>query len=123
MDRQRNETLQALCRGYLRSLRHLAKKHNLGEWLQRIVNENRRGECEATEHEVEMLSRMVDDERIARTEIPQMLNKSYRQCFEDEDFDKVKKLHRVGVYSKVSALLYASKLKGKRKKDRNGTKK
>lgn len=122
MDRQRNETLQALCRGYLRSLRHLAKKHNLGEWLQRIVNENKRGECEATEHEVEMLSRMVDDERISRTEIPQMLNKSYRQCFEDEDFDNVKKLRRVGVYSKVSALLYASKLKGKRK-DKDGKKK
>lgn len=120
---QRNETLQALCRDYLRSLRHLATKHNLGEWLQCVIKENKRGECEATEHEVEMLSRMVDDERIARTEIPQMLNKSYRQCFEDEDFDNVKKLRRVGVYSKVSALLYASKLKGKRKKDNNGTKK
>lgn len=111
MDRQRNETLQALCRGYLRSLRHLAKKHNLGEWLQRIVNENKRGECEATEHEVEMLSRMVDDERIARTDIPKLLDKSYRQSVEDGDFDKIKKLRHVGIYSKISALLY----KGKRK--------
>lgn len=119
MDRQRNETLQALCRGYLRSLRHLAKKHNLGEWLQRIVNENKRGECEATEHEVEMLSRMVDDERIARTDVPRLLGKSYRQCCDDEDFERIKKLKRVGVYSKVSSILYSNKLKlrkNKRKK-------
>lgn len=121
MDRQRNETLQALCRGYLRSLRHLAKKHGFD--VDSIIRANRKGECSGTEHEVEMLSRMVDDERIARSDIPTLLDKSYRQCFEDEDFDNVKKLRRVGVYSKVSALLYASKLKGKRKKDNNGTKK
>jgi hypothetical protein len=97
----------------------MAKKHNLNKWLQGIIKENKRGECEATEKEVIMLSRMVDDERVARTEIPQILAKSYRRCFEDDDFDKISKLRHVGVYSKVSALLYASKLK----KKNNGTKK
>lgn len=102
----RDERLQALCRGYLRKLRHTARKYGLGGFIDDIVKSNRRNECEGTRKEVEMLARMVDDERISRTDIPKVLGKSYRQSNEDGDFDRIKKLKRVGIYSKLSVLLY-----------------
>lgn len=37
------------------------------------------------------------------------LGKSYRQCNDDGTFDNIKKLRHVGIYSKVSALLFKSK--------------
>lgn len=105
----RNETLQALCRDYLGKLRHMAAKHGLSTWVSDIIKANKRGECSASEREVMALSRMVDDERISRVDLPKLLGKSYRQSIDDNDFEKVKKLKRVGIYSKVSALLYADK--------------
>lgn len=109
MLKQRNETLQALCRDYLSRLRYMAKKHGID--VDSIIRANRKGECSGTEHEVQMLSRMVDDERVSRTDIPKILGKSYRQANEDEDFERIKKLKHVGIYSKVSALLFAAKQK------------
>ena len=107
MARQRNETLQALCRDYLGKLRYMAKKHGID--VDSIIRANRKGECSGTEHEVQMISRMVDDERIARNDIPKLLGESYRQVESDGVFGKIKKLRHVGTYSKVSALLFASK--------------
>ena len=104
-----NETLQALCRDYLGKLRYMGKKHGID--VDSIIKLNKRGECSATNKEVEMLSRCVDDERISRTGIPKILGKSYRQSNDDGDFEKVKKLRHVGMYSKVSALLFSSKQK------------
>lgn len=104
----RNETLQTLCRDYLGRLRYVASKHGLLLQLNNLIAMNKRRECVSTEHEVQMLSRMVDDERISRVDLPKLLGKSYRQSIDDNDFEKVKKLKRVGLYSKVSALLYAS---------------
>ena len=71
MLKQRNETLQALCRDYLGRLRYMAKKHGID--VDSIIRANRRNECEATQKEVEMLSRCVDDERIARNDIQKLL--------------------------------------------------
>ena len=105
----RNEKLQALCRDYLQRLHNLAHKRGLGVWLTTTIRENQSGECSASESEVMALSRMVDDERISRVDLPKLLGKSYRQSNDDNDFENVKKLKRVGLYSKVSALLYASK--------------
>ena len=107
MSKQRNETLQALCRDYLLRLRYMAKKHGID--VDGIISANRKGECSGTEREVQMLSRMVDDERVSRTDIPKILGKSYRQSNEDGDFERIKKLKHKGIYSKVSALLYKSK--------------
>ena len=104
-----NETLQALCRDYLGRLRYMGKKHGID--VDSIIRANRKGECSGTEHEVQMLSRMVDDERISRTDIPKILGKSYRQSNEDGDFERIKKLKNQGIYSKVSALLYKSRKK------------
>ena len=104
---KRNETLQALCRDYLTRLRYIGKKHGID--VDSIIRANRKGECSGTEHEVQMLSRMVDDERISRTDIPKLLGESYRQSESRGVFDKIKKLRRVGIYSKVSALLFKSK--------------
>lgn len=104
-----NDRLQALCRSYLKRLRYMAKKHGLSMWLNAIIVANRRNECEATEKEVMMLSRLVDDERVERKEIPKMLDKSYRQCCDDGVFDKIKRLPRVGIYSKLSVLMFNSK--------------
>lgn len=109
MDDTRNEKLQSLCRDYLSRLRHVASKHGLLPQLNSLIAMNKRQECVGTEQEVQMLSRMVDDERIGRHEIPQLLGKSYRQCNDDGTFDNIKKLRHVGIYSKVSALLFESK--------------
>lgn len=102
-----NETLQALCRDYLGRLRYMGKKHGID--VDSIIRANRKGECSGTEREVQMLSRMVDDERVSRTDIPKILGKSYRQANEDGDFDRIKRLKHQGIYSKVSALLFKSK--------------
>ena len=107
MSKQRNETLQTLCRDYLLRLRYMAKKHGID--VDSIIRANKRSECEATQKEVEMLARCVDDERISRTDIPKLLGESYRQSESRGVFDKIKKLRRVGIYSKVSALLFKSK--------------
>ena len=107
MLKQRNETLQALCCDYLGRLRYMAKKHGID--VDSIIRANRKGECSGTEHEVQMLSRMVDDERISRTDIPKLLGESYRKSESDGVFERIKKLKRVGIYSKVSALLYKSR--------------
>lgn len=103
----RNETLQALCRDYLGKLRYMGKKHGID--VDSIIRANKRKECEATNREVEMLSRCVDDERISRTDIPKILGKSYRQANEDGDFDHIKRLGHQGIFSKVSTMLYKSR--------------
>lgn len=118
MSRQRNETLQSMCRDYLSRLRYMAKKHGLLPQLNNLISMNKRRECVGTEREVQMLSRMVNDERVSRTDIPKILGKSYRQCFDEEDFEQVRKLNRVGIYSKVSTLLYADKIKNKKKNNK-----
>ena len=107
MNVQRNETLQAMCRDYLTRLRYMARKHGID--VDSIIRANKRKECTATNKEVEMLSRCVDDERISRKDIPKILGKSYRQCESEGVFDRIKKLRHVGIYSKISALIYKSK--------------
>ena len=104
---KRNESLQDLCRDYLGRLRYMGKKHGID--VDSIIRANKRKECEATNKEVEMLSRCVDDERVSRNDIPKILGKSYRQSNEDGDFERIKKLKHQGIYSKVSALLLKSK--------------
>lgn len=106
---KRNETLQALCRDYLTRLRYMAKKHGID--VDSIIRANKRKECSGTEYECQMLARMCDDERISRTDVPKVLDKSYRQANEDGDFERIKKLKHQGIYSKVSALLYKSRKK------------
>ena len=102
----RKTELQRICREYLSKLKGIAKRHGLGDALANLIEANRREECEATEREVKALSRFCDDERLARSDIPNLLGKSYRQCCEDGDFDKIERLKRVGIYSKVNALLW-----------------
>ena len=106
---KRNETLQALCRDYLCKLRHMGKKHGID--VDGLIRLNRQKKCEATQHEVELLSRAVDDERLSRSEVPQVIGKSYRQANEDGDFEHIKKLKHQGIYSKVSVLLYKNRKK------------
>lgn len=102
-----NDTLQALCRNYLGRLRHIGKKHGID--VDGLIMLNRQKKCEATQHEVEFLSRACDDERLSRTDVAKTLGKSYRQAYEDGDFERIKKLKHQGIYSKVSALLYNSR--------------
>lgn len=102
-----NGALQALCRDYLRRLRYMARKHGVD--VDGLISANKRGECEATLKEVEMLSRCVDDERLARKDVPRVIGKSYRQCTNDGTFERLKTLRHVGIYSKVSALLFKDK--------------
>lgn len=110
MDETRNEALQRLCRGYLSRLRYVASKHGLLPQLNSLIAMNKRQECVGTEREVQMLSRMVDDERLSRTDVPKVLGKSYRQANEDGDFDRIKRLRHQGIFSKVSAILLGKEL-------------
>ena len=98
--------LQSLCREYLSRLRYMAEKHGLLPWVDETIKANRRHECDATKKEVEMLSRLCNDERVTRTDIPKMLGKSYRQCVDENVFDKIDTLKRQGIYSRLSALLF-----------------
>jgi hypothetical protein len=86
----------------------MGRKHGID--VDSIIRANKRNECAATNKEVEMLSRCVDDERISRKDIPELLGKSYRQCENDGTFERIKKLSHVGIYSKISALLYKHKI-------------
>ena len=105
---KRNETLQALCREYLGRLRYMGKKHGID--VDSIIRANKRKECEATNKEVEMLSRCVDDERLSRNDIPKLMGKSYRYCEENGIFDRIKRLRHQGIFSKVSAILLGKEL-------------
>lgn len=105
-ENKRNEALQSLCRDYLSRLSGLARKYGLLPQLTALIVANGRGTCVATLQEVELLSRAVDDERIARTDIPKLLERSYRYCVDNNIFDSIKSLKHVGIYSKVSALLF-----------------
>lgn len=107
------DSLQLLCRKYLKKLQYMGRKHGID--IDAIIRANKRKECVATNKEVEMLSRMVDDERVSRKEVPFIVGKSYRECCNDGTFDRIKTLKRVGIYSKVSALLYK-----RNKKSQNG---
>ena len=104
----RNDTLQRICRRYLLRLMPVAKKFGLGSFMYDMIRMNYRRECAATESEVELLSRACDDERLHRQDVPKVLGKSYRSAYEDGDFEKIKKLKRVGIYSKIGALLLGS---------------
>lgn len=106
----RTTKLRQICLDYLQRLRGIAEKHGLSEWLNKAIKEASKEECVATEEEVMLLSRAVDDERITRTDVPTILGKSYRACFDEEHFEKIKKLRHVGIYSKVDTLLYANYL-------------
>ena len=86
-------------------LRGVAKKHGLADFVDETIKANADNKCAATETEVELLSRAVDDERLTRLDVPRVLGKSYRKAYDDLDNPKLKKLRRVGIYSKVSALL------------------
>ena len=97
----------------------MGKKHGID--VDTIIEMNQRGECSATDTEVELLSRACDDERVSRADIPKILGKSYRQSYEDGDFCRIKKLKHQGIYSKISVLLYKSKNEHKRTNKVPGT--
>lgn len=111
MNTTRNNALQALCRDYLIKLRPIAAKFGLGSFVDETIELNRQDKCRGTKEECELLSRAVDDERLTRIEVAKVLGKSYRQANEKNLFDRVKKLHHRGIYSKVGAILLGSELK------------
>lgn len=106
MNKSQRAELQRMARDYLQRLKNVANKHGLGDWIKEIIKANNRGECVATEKEVELLSRMCDDERTTREEITKELGVSYRRCVDKDYFGKIKKLKSVGRYSKVSLMLF-----------------
>jgi len=105
MESTRHDVLQSMCRSYLSALRPFAARHGLSEFLDFTIEMNEQKRCAATESEVELLSRAVDDERVSRVEIPEILGCSYRKCEESGLFDRIRRLRRVGIYSKISVLL------------------
>ena len=106
----KNDLLQKLCRDYLTRLKELANRYGLGSWVDETIKENANKTCSATEEEVEILSKICDDERVQRTDIPKILGVSYRHCVDNDVFDKIKKFPHVGIYSKISAILFKNNL-------------
>ena len=49
----------------------MGKKHGID--VDAIIDMNQRGECSATDKEVELLSRACDYERVSRADIPKIL--------------------------------------------------
>ena len=111
----RNAKLRQICRDYLIKLRRVAYKRGLRDWIKQTIELTKDENCKPTDWEVMLLSRAVDDERLSRAEVPPLLGKPYNQCIDDDVFDKIKKLKRVGIYSKVNTMLYAESLKEKSK--------
>lgn len=105
MHQDKNSKLQEICRNYLVRLRPLAQKFGLGSFIDETIKLNTQKKCEGTREEVELLARACDDERLSRQDVPNVLGKSYRKSYEDGDFDRIDKLRRVGIYSKISTIL------------------
>ena len=106
MNDEQNKELQRITRRYLGFLSPIAEKFGLGKWLKEIIDLNEQDKCSATEEECRMLTRLCDDERVARHDIPKMIGKSYRNCVDNEIFERLKTLKRVGIYDKISVLLF-----------------
>lgn len=106
-----NEELQLITRHYLSLLKDLANKFGLKDWIENLIEENKRGECSATEEECRMLTRLCDDERVTRKDIPKIIGKSYRNCVENQVFERLETLKRVGIYDKISVLLFKKRQK------------
>ena len=106
MNNEQQSELQRITRHYLSMLVPLAEKHGLFSWLKDIIDANNRGECSATKDEAQVLARLCDDERVTRQDIPKLLDRSYRNCVENEVFEQLPTLKRVGIYDKISVLLF-----------------
>lgn len=106
----RNDTLQRMCREYLTMLKFRARKFGLYKFVTDMIDANTKKECKASEQDVDMLARMCNDDRIGMNDIPPLLGKSYRRCFEDEDFARIKRSNTRKSYNKVSAMLLATDL-------------
>jgi hypothetical protein len=104
-----NDKLQIICRDYLHQLKGIASDYGLGKFIDDTIELNKQDKCHGTEEECNLMARILDEERLERKDVPKLLGKSYRRCNEDGTFKKVKTLHRVGIYSKVSALLLNDK--------------
>lgn len=106
--------IQVLCRRYLSHLNDVAKKVGLGVWIENIIQANKRNECVATTEDVDMLSRLVNDERVKRHDVPKYLGISYRKCVDEEVFDsEIRNLGNQGTYSKVDVIVAGATKYGK----------
>lgn len=100
-----NDKLQIICRDYLHKLKGIASSYGLGKFIDDTIELNKQDKCHGTEEECNLMARILDEERLERKDVPKLFGKSYRKCNEDGTFNDIKTLHRVGIYSKVSALL------------------
>ena len=89
----------------------MANKHGLCKWIDETIEQTKDPNCKPTEYELEMLARACNEERLQRKDVPSLLGKNYRECVKSGDFERIKKLPRQGIYSKVNAILYANKRK------------
>lgn len=98
--------LQELCRKYLEKLIPLARTLGLQDFVNDTIDKNEKGECIATKEQVYLLSKICDDDRIRRDEIPQYAGISYRQCILIDIFPFIRKFENKGQYSKIDAMLF-----------------
>lgn len=111
MNDEQHKELQRITRNYLSKLTSLAEKFGLGKWLKDLIALNEQEKCSATLDEAQALARLCDDERTTRQEVPKLLERSYRNCVDNEVFEQLPTLKRVGIYDKISVLLFKKKTK------------
>lgn len=115
-----DDILQGIVRGYLKKLSYIARKHGLAPWVKDVIKRNKRGECEATRREADMLARLVDDDRIKRKEIPQALGVSYREMLDKDLLSSIRKMEDKGSYSKLDTLKVREMMDIKKEELENG---
>lgn len=84
----------------------LAKTLGLQDFVNDTIEKNEKGQCIATKEQVDLLSKMCDDDKIRRDEIPQYAGISYRQCVLIDIFPFIRKFENKGQYSKIDAMLF-----------------
>lgn len=114
------EKLQSMCRNYLKEIKNIAKHYGLKDFVTNMIVANKNGDCKADVDDVEMLARIVNDDRIKRTEIPKILGLSYRQCVDQELFENIDRVDERGTYSRVSTELFKCELENNKCEEDNG---
>lgn len=111
----REEALKEICVRYLEKLKRVAAKHGLLPWVEDTITAAKENRCAPTEDECEMLARCVDEERIHCLDVPKFLGISYRAAFEGGILENIKKLPRVGIYSKTDVIAKYKQMKDEKK--------
>lgn len=108
------DVLQKLARSYLSRIRNKAITAPFTDAVDKLITDNKKGSCVATKEQVDVLSRIVDDNNIKLHDISKEIDISYRYLEENDIIKKnIRKFKDKGHYSKVDVMILKDKLKNK----------